>query len=299
MIEPEPIEYIERKSGLRKREKIYFEKTIRYLYETRLGKSLVKLLSRSLLFSIWFGWWQKSSFTRSKISPFIRHYEIDSAEFELEDPALFSSFNDFFIRKLKESARPLASEPALIPADGRYLVYPDIHSCEGFVVKGVKFELSKLLGDVALASQFAEGSLVIARLCPSDYHRFHFPCNGVVGKSRLINGFLFSVNPIAIKKNIHIFTENKRVITQIDSDSFGPVLFIEVGAAGVGSIHQTFLPNHYYNKGAEKGFFSFGGSSIIILFQPNRIRFSEDLLKNSSQHIESLCLMGQPLGTII
>src|SRR6202044_707631 len=105
----------------------------------------------------------------------------------------------------------------------------------------------------ALAEQFANGSVVLARLCPCDYHRFHFPCDAIPGPAKLINGPLYSVNPIALCKNLSILSENKRMITELETDHFGKVLYIEVGATNVGSIHQTFTPYQRYKKGDEKG----------------------------------------------
>lgn len=250
-------------------------------------------LARLPFFSKFFGWWQRLPFTKKKIIPFIYKYEVDSSEFA-HTPDLYCSFDAFFTRKLKENIRVLA-EGVIAPADGRYLFYQNISICDGFVVKGKKFSLEKLLGSSSLASQYAHGSMAIARLCPSDYHRFHFPIDCTPSVSQVINGPLFSVNPIAVKQNIHLLTENKRVITALETKEHGIVLFIEIGATNVGSIQQTFSPQKFYKKGEEKGFFSFGGSSIILLFEEGKIQFAKDLLLNSMHHIETLCLFGQSL----
>jgi phosphatidylserine decarboxylase len=167
---------------------------------------------------------------------------------------------------------------------------------DGFIVKGKKFSLETLLQDSDLAKQYANGSMVIARLCPTDYHRFHFPCNCIPERSYNIAGDLFSVNPLALRKNIHILSQNKRQITILHSKNFGKILFIEVGATYVGSIHQTFVPGEPYAKGDEKGYFSFGGSSLILLFEPNCIQFDQDLIEASGQRMEIRGLMGQSMG---
>ena len=119
--------------------------------------------------------------------------------------------------------RPIDNDEmtAVIPADGRYLFYPEVSKAEGFVVKGKKFDLKSLLQDAHLAKAYEHGSMVIARLCPSDYHRYHFPCACVPGPSRLINGWLYSVNPIAIKTNLEIFTQNKRTVCELNTEKFG------------------------------------------------------------------------------
>jgi phosphatidylserine decarboxylase len=227
----------------------------------------------------------------------VQKFGVDEKEFLLPIEA-FNSFNDFFIRKLKPEARPIVggSDMAVLPADGRYLVYPNIAEADGFVVKGKKFSLKDLLQCSTLAKRYEMGSMVIARLCPTDYHRFHFPCNCIPSAPFEIKGDLHSVNPLALRRRIEILSHNKRACTLLETESFGKVAFIEVGAMCVGSIHATYTPNAPYNKGDEKGYFSFGGSSLILLFEPNTIVFSEDLIAASKQKMEVLGLMGQSLG---
>ena len=122
----------------------------------------------------------------------------------------------------------------------------------------------------------------------------------MVKKPKLINGTLYSVNPLALKrKGIRIFFQNKRVITELESEVFGKVLYVEIGATNVGSINQTFSVNEKQKKGEEKGFFGLGGSTIVLLFEKDRICFDDDLLKNSSQKIETKALFGQSLGKAV
>lgn len=290
------IYYKDRKTGQIQAELVYGEKILSLLYaDNPLSHFLAQVSSRVSLISKCYGAFQKLPITRKKIACFVKKYHIDVTEFADSD---FPSFNDFFIRKLKPQARPLSLKPAIIPADGRFLFYQEIHKKDGFVIKGKKFCLTKLLGNAQLAQEFQEGSMVIARLCPSDYHRFHFPCRGKPGPSHLINGPLYSVNPISIRKNISLLSENKRMITLIDTIDFGKMIYVEIGATNVGSIHQTFTPYQLYEKGDEKGFFSFGGSSLILLFLPQKIIFDDDLIKASEEHLEMRCLMGQSLGKI-
>ena len=291
--------YFDRETGEKKLEKIYGGKALLLLYGEGFFSPILRFLaSKFSLVSTLYGWWQKLPLSKKKISPFVSAYEVDASEF-LTPISEFPSFNAFFCRKLKATARPIASgeETAIIPADGRYLVYPDISTQGGFFVKDKQFSLQALLKDDPLAEEYKDGSLVLGRLCPTDYHRFHFPTSGIPTNRRLINGSLFSVNPIALIKNIHIFSENKREITIFENTPFGKVLLLEVGATNVGTIHQTYLLNKPVFKGEEKGYFSFGGSSIVLIFKRNALHFCEDLLKNSENKIETLCKMGQPLGT--
>jgi phosphatidylserine decarboxylase len=253
---------------------------------------LLPLLAHFPYFSRIYGRLQKKSSSRKKIEPFIRDYAIDTSEFE---PAAYRSFNDFFIRKLKPACRPIDSRPevATLPADGRYLAYPRF---DRFFVKGQEFILESFLQNSAYAKCFEHGSMLIARLCPVDYHRFHFPCDGVAGRPHLINGSLYSVNPIALKKRIQILSENKRVITEIDSDRFGTVLYIEVGATAVGTIRQTFKPEEKVSKGQEKGYFEFGGSCLVLLFEKGRIEFDADLVENTRKGYETFARFGESMG---
>ena len=298
----EPIRYINRVTGQEEIEKVYGGGALKLMYGNScasklIGNPLARLISRTAIVSKVVGWYQELSLTKKSILPFIESYGIDASEFK--DPiGSFSCFNDFFIRKLKLSARPVIQDEksAAIPADARYLFYENISKSCGFLVKGEKFDLAKLLDGKADASRYANGSMAIARLCPTDYHRFHFPIDCVPETAELINGFLYSVNPIALRKNIHIFSENKRNVCRLQSDLFGEVLFLEIGATNVGSIHQTYQPGIFQKKGAEKGYFSFGGSSLILLFEPGKIQFDKDLLEATKQRIEIRCLMGQSMG---
>lgn len=296
----EEIQYIDRKLRTVEREKIYGEFLINLFYGRHFLSWLTVILlplKRLALFSRIYGALQKSRFSQKKIAPFIKKYQIDTAEF-LDPVGSFSCFNDFFIRKLRPEARPIApgKEVAILPADARYLFFPNIDRAEGFHIKGKKFKLEELLCDHALAARYAEGAMVIARLCPVDYHRFHFPCDCIPSAAKPIPGVLYSVNPLALRRRIEILTENKRVITQLQTERFGTVQYIEVGATCVGTIQQTYTPGQSASKGDEKGFFEFGGSCLILLFEPGKIQFDADLLEASQRGLEVRGLLGQSLG---
>lgn len=297
--------YIDRQDGQQKIEKVYRGRFLTLIYGDHFLNKLFYWLFLPLIacfsfFSRIYGALQKRSASAKKIVPFIKKFDIDSSEFK-ESVSSFHSFNDFFIRKLKPECRPLApgEQVAIIPADGRYYFYQDISLTDGFIVKGKKFDLATLLDDAQLAQEYAHGAMVLARLCPSDYHRYHFPCACTPQQAKLIQGHLYSVNPIAIRRHLNIFTENKRVVTLLDSEVFGQIVYIEIGATNVGSIQQTYTPLQTYAKGDEKGYFEFGGSALILLFQQGKIRFEADLLAATKQGLEMRCLLGQPLGSTL
>lgn len=296
------IKFIDRLTKKISVEKVYGALGLKLLYGDDLltrfiGAPLLHFLVRNPIFSSIYGSFQKTRGSKKKIKPFIKNFEIDSSEFLLNVDE-FNSFNDFFTRKLKPEARPIDSSEtrAIIPADGRYLFYQNIDETTGFVVKDQKFNLETLLDDPELARKYSGGSMIIARLCPIDYHRFHFPVDCIPNETKIINGLLYSVNPIAIKKDIHIFTQNKRAITELETEKFGKVLFLEIGATSVGTISQTYLADKLYAKGEEKGYFSFGASSLILLFEPNHLTIDEDLLLATKEGHEIRCLMGQSMG---
>lgn len=293
---------IDRRTGRTIEERVYGARALHVLYGNHrlarwVGRPLSDLVSRLNVCSAVYGWWQHQPWTAAKIRPFIESHGIDPSEFA--DPVdQFRSFNDFFIRKLKPEFRPIAEgdRTAIMPADGRYLFYPEISEAQLFDIKGQRLDLRLLLQDEALAAEYAHASLVLARLCPSDYHRFHFPIACTPTASRLLNGPLYSVNPIALRKNLAIIMQNKRKLTVLASTQFGRVLFIEVGATNVGSIHETYAPGVPTKKGDEKGFFAFGGSALLILFPPGTIQFDDDLLAATQAGLEIRCLFGQSMG---
>ena len=281
-------------------EKVYGEKYMRWTYGTLGGKIALAAVVKRAWFSRWYGWRMDRPGSRRKIKPFIEEFDLDANEF-IRNPEEFESFNAFFSRSLKPEARPADPEPSSVvfPADGRHLCVPDLSRCDGLLVKGEMFDLKTLLGDADLAREYASGSLLVSRLCPVDYHRFHFPVAGRAGPTRLLNGPLFSVNPIALCQNIHILATHKRTLTVLETESLGNVLLMEIGATNVGSICQTYKEGSTVSKGDEKGYFRFGGSSTITIFEPGRVQFDEDLLSNSAKKRELYAKMGDHMGKIV
>lgn len=291
-----PIPYLDRKTGKIGQEKVLAGKSLSFLYQK--PNPFVKFLSTNPIFSKTMGWWQKQKWTAKNILPFIEEYGVDASEF-LNPVSAFSSFNDFFIRKLKTEARPIGSSDAIIPADGRYWFYSNIQTGMELFVKGQSFDLKQLFQNSDLAKRYEGGSLILARLCPSDYHRFHFPIDCIPEKSQLINGPLYSVNPIAVKKNLAYLLENKRKLTLLQSERFGQVAYFAIGATACGSIVETFTPKKPVKKGEERGYFEFGGSALLLLFEPGKISFSNDLLSANQTGMEIRCLFGQDMGMLL
>lgn len=293
----EPIRFFHRYTRTIETEQVFGEGWLRFAYENPAGRFFVWLLARRVFFSQWYGRRMNRKESAQQILPFISRYNLDIEEFA-KSPFDYKTFNEFFYRALKPGARPIAEgdRVAVFPADGRHLVYPEIDLADGFYVKGQKFTAPELLGDPALGAQFAGGAMVISRLCPVDYHRFHFAVAGTPGDARRLDGWLYSVSPIALRRRARYLVENKREVTVIDNPVFGPVAMVEVGATNVGSIIQDFVPGRPVAKGAEKGMFAFGGSCVITLFGRGRITLDADLRAQSAEQRETYARMGDRLG---
>lgn len=295
----EPIRYLHRATRQIETEVVYGEKWLRWTYETAPGRLALGLVVRRALLSRYWGWKMSQASSARRVLPFIVDYGLNVDEFA-KSPFVFKSFNDFFYRALKPGARPIAAPEdervAVLPADGRHLAFQDVDAAAGFYAKGQRFDLAAFLGDAELARSYAGGSLLISRLCPVDYHRFHFPVAGQPAEPRLVNGWLYSVSPIALRRNLAYLWENKRAVTLVDSPAFGRVAVCEIGATMVGSIVQTHIAGRAVAKGEEKGLFKFGGSCVVTIFPPGRIKFDADLVESSANQVEVYAKMGERLG---
>jgi len=281
-------------------EKIYGDKWLKFIYTNPFGKLCLWALVKRAFFSKWYGWRMNQNASSAKVLPFIEEYSLDTSDFA-DEVSSFKNFNEFFFRKLNTSSRPIekSSETVIFPADGRHLGFQNVDETKQVFVKGQKFNLEKLFGSKELAQPFKGGSLILSRLCPVDYHRFHLPNNGCLHSVELINGHLFSVNPIALRKNLSIFWKNKRYLSLIENEHLGQVAVFLVGATCVGSVHLTAQKTQFYNKGDELGYFSFGGSSVITVFQPGKIKLEDELLQVSSRGYEYYSKMGEVMGKFL
>jgi phosphatidylserine decarboxylase len=270
---------------------------IQALYSKKYATPLRKCLVANSIVSSIYGKIMSSRLSKKNIKKFVFDYDIDMTESKksIDD---FDNFNDFFIRELHKNARPIATDPLSLisPADGKILVYDTISESHDFFVKGTHFDIRSLLQDDGLASHFQTFSMAIIRLAPVDYHRFHFPLSGLAGETQQIKGAYYSVSPIALTHFPKIYTENKRTVCQIKNTQVGSYLFLEVGATMVGSIVQTYKANTDISRGDEKGYFRFGGSTVILIFRTGTVGFDDDIMKNSAQNIETKVQMGEKIG---
>jgi len=294
MSEQPDIYYYDRATGERCRETIYGERFVRWAYQDATARGLRGWLWRSALPSRALGAYFASRLSRGRVRAAIAQLAIDTGEFR--DPVgSYRSFHEFFVRHLKPEARPFSSDPAVLaaPADGRTIAYPCVDGDTAISVKGARFRVAELLGREA--PSFAGGAVIVVRLCPADYHRFHFPCAGRVAAQWDIAGLYHSVNPIALALGINVFAVNRRACCLLETERFGTIAYLEGGAFGVGSIVQTYRGTEVA-KMQEKGYFAFGGSTLVLAFQAGRIELAQDVLEHSAAGYETLLKVGQELG---
>ncbi|MEO5970749.1 MAG: phosphatidylserine decarboxylase [Bdellovibrionia bacterium] len=297
---PNSISFWNRAKAQEEIEQVYGEDAVRLIYDTKIGQSLAEGVLSRTWFSKLYGTYQASSVSAHKVEPFVKKFNIPMADYEAGP---FKSFNEFFIRKFRDGKRPFVSSPSEMGAfaEARYLAYEKILPEQKFPVKGKSLSAAALLGSKDKGKIFEGGPLLLARLCPTDYHRFHFPDAGRVIRSYTIHGKLHSVNPLALKYKDDIFITNERQVSILETQNFGRLAYIEVGALCVGRIIQSFNKggNLEFKRGQEKGYFLFGGSTVIVLGEPGIWTPDSDLLEQTRQGRETLVCLGDRVGTRI
>jgi len=291
------VRYYERSTGKVVAEPVYSGQFLPWAYGSRSGRCLMRSLFSRRYVSWLYGWINKRHWSRRKIVPFVQRMSLDLDEL-LRPIESFTSFNDFIIREIDLSRRPLVQDPrvCIAPADGRVLAFPQIFQNVAFPIKNTQFNLRSLLRDPFLAREYSGGAMVVLRLSLSDYHHFHFPVSGIAGAPIPIRGRYFAVTPYSERSPFSFYAENHRVLTPLASDHFGSALMIEVGAFTVGSIRQIFAPSRRVERGEHKGYFELGGSIVILLFKPGSVALDGDLSANTRAGLETRVLMGESLG---
>lgn len=268
------------------------DRLLAWLYGTVPGRGIVSVLIRPWVSNL-AGWVLSTRLSALAVEPFRKSHHIDLSEYEQRK---FQSFNDFFTRRIREGKRPVAEAPEALmaPCDSKLSVYPiDGDSC--FLVKERAYTMAELLKDEALAEAYQGGTLLLFRLTVGDYHRYSYIDDGTKGENTRIPGFFHTVNPAA-NDRYPIYKENTREYSILDSARFGRVLMMEVGATMVGRI-----VNHHgactVQRGQEKGYFAFGGSTVILCLEKGMAEIDGDILENTRQGVETVVKLGQRIGT--
>ncbi|KAI0311126.1 phosphatidylserine decarboxylase-domain-containing protein [Amylostereum chailletii] len=281
---------------------VYVRLGIRLLYKGARGRlegARARRLLKSL--SIKQGIKYDSPASALDIPSFIEFHNLKVNEI-LDPLDSFKNFNQFFYRKLKPEARPVEAldDPTRLvsAADCRLMAFESVTEATKLWIKGREFSVARLLGDT-YKDQFDRyngGALVIFRLAPQDYHRFHSPVDGTIGPMTYIAGEYYTVNPQAIRTTLDVYGENARKIVPIDSPQFGRVMAVCIGAMMVGTIQTTVTEGEQVKRGQEFGYFAFGGSTIVVLFEKGVVKWDEDLLVNGRASLETLVRVGMGIG---
>lgn len=265
-----------------------------FLYRTVPGRMLLKLLiGRGLSQAA--GRVLSSPVSRPLIAPFIRKNGIDLTDYAEED---YSCFNDFFCRRIRPERRPLPADPAelMAPCDGLLSAY---RITDGMVlpIKQSRYSVSDLLGMDAAARRFRDGVCLVFRLCVDNYHRYCYVDNGQKGPNVFLPGVLHTVRPIALE-SVPVFVRNCREYTIMETAHFGTVAQIEIGALLVGRIDNRDGAGPI-RRGEEKGRFLYGGSTVVLLLEKDRVSFDEALFNATANGIETPVVLGQVLGRAV
>lgn len=277
-------------------EKIYGDASIRWAYYNPIGKIITRLIVKNPLISKFYGWWMDRSSSKKRIQPFIDQYKVDTSEF-LEPVESYPHFNAFFYRELKPESRPIDDRDfsLVFPADGRHLAIENVQTTNSFYAKGQELSVDELVGDMPFAQSLLGASVVISRLCPVDYHRFHAPFSGTAMAPLVIGNSLYSVNPLALSQNLDYLVQNRRWVIPFKLDDGKLAVVVVIGATFVGSAEFTYDPG-FVKKGQELGFFLFGGSCVVTILPPGKVMIDPSLLEQSREGVESYDKMGRPFG---
>ena len=295
------IKYFNRELDKLETEKVYGDKAVSWLYESASGRALTNILIRKPLSQV-YGALQSSSFTERKVKPFIKNFDINMEEYKTEEGrdqnSPFGSFNNFFIREFKEGAIEFIADEKVMPAfcEARYFGHESLNQEVTIPVKGKNWLASDLLANKKWDETFRDGPCLLARLCPVDYHRFHFPVSGNFLDDYRISGLLHSVNPLALAKVPEIFSVNERHVSILETPDFGKLAYIEVGAICVGKIIQSRELKGSFKRGEEKGYFLFGGSTVIVLGEKGAWKPDPIILDHTSKGIEVYQKLGSPIA---
>lgn len=265
---------------------------LHFLYYSTAGRILLRLLSARPVSAV-VGRFLDSSLSKGLIKPFVRHCGISLEDCET---IRFHSFNDCFARKIREERRPVdkTSRALIAPCDGLLSAY---RITRGLVVpvKQSRFSLEALLGGNQLYKEYEGGICLVFRLCVSHYHRYCYVDHGVKGKNHFLSGRLHTVRPVALE-TIPVFTENCREYTVIDTENFGRIVQMEVGAMLVGRILNYHGKREVY-RGQEKGKFLYGGSTIIVLLQKGKAELFPGVFQATERGLEVPVRLGEKIGT--
>lgn len=285
------MKYIDRKGNMTIEENGQ-DKLLRHLYSDRGGKLCLRILVRPFVSKL-AGIFLNSGLSAGMIPGFVQRNGIAPADYE---EAVYHSYNDFFTRKIRPELRPVAKggQTLVSPCDGKVTVLR-IGRDSRFYIKDTEYTIEQLLKSKSLATRYRGGYAVILRLTVDDYHHYCYPAEGVKSANVHLPGKFHMVNPAA-NDVFPVYAENTREYTLLQTARFGTLLMMEVGAMLVGKISNLHKGPRKVEKGEEKGWFEFGGSTVVLLIQPGKVRLDYDLIENSENGYETIVKMGERIG---
>lgn len=247
---------------------------LRFLYGTIPGRMVLKLLVQPKV-SEAAGHVLSSGVSRFFVPYYISKHKIDMKGIDIPRKG-FSSFNDFFTRKRRTGAFDAACGHVISPCDG-WMSVVRLRENTVLNIKNTRFTLEDLLKDRELAGRFRGGTALVFRLTPADYHRYCYAADGKVFLRRKIRGVLHCVRPIALR-TFPVFVQNSREYLALKTEELGTVVQMEIGALLVGKIKNLNMSSKgdRVHRGEEKGYFEFGGSTILLLFQKDAVCVREE-----------------------
>jgi phosphatidylserine decarboxylase len=284
------MKYIARERNSRENIITESSKTLNFFYENFLGRLLLKVLTTRFISNV-IGSYMNSSLSKKKINKFINKNDINMFEYDNRN---YKSYNDFFTRKVIPYKRPInASKDVLIsPCDSKLSAYK-ITDDLTLNIKDAYYSIDTLV-ETDIMEEYIGGYALVFRLSTDNYHRYCYIDSGSKGKNYKIKGVFHTVQPISLK-HYNFYKTNSREYTILKTNHFDKVIQVEVGALGVGRIvnnHEEYV----FKKGEEKGYFEFGGSTIVLLFKKNVISLDKDIEENSSEGIETIVKYGEKIG---
>lgn len=285
------MKYIDRKGNITIEENSQ-DKFLRHLYTDWGGRLCLKVLVRPFVSRL-AGVVLKSRLSARFVPGFAERNGIDMSDYEEKK---YRSYNDFFTRKIRPGARPVAEGDQILisPCDGKLSVHR-IGRDSRFYIKDTEYTVEQLLRSKSLAKRYENGYAVVIRLTVDNYHRYCYVAEGVQSFGVSLAGCFHTVNPVA--NELHpIYIENAREYALLQTVKFGTIVMMEVGAMMVGRIHNHYKTPRKVDKGEEKGYFEFGGSTIVLLLQHGKVRMDYDLLENTENGYETIVRMGERIG---
>ena len=265
-----------------------YGKLVRFLYNTSLGRVFLKLLTNKTFANIGASF-MKSSLSKGLADKKVKKYNIDMREYEKPE---YKSYNEFFVRKQNQISFDSNKTSFISPCDSKVMIFK-LDEDRKFDIKGSIYSASEIINDASI-NEFKDGYALIFRLDVNDYHHYIYVDDGKRSEYQFIKGILHTVQPIAYDK-VKVFHRNSREWCVLHTDNFGDIIQVEVGALLVGKIRNDKNITKF-KKGDEKGFFEFGGSTIILFVKKDEVLFDEDILTNSSEGKETIVHCGEKIG---